>query len=266
MTTVPRPDRQLRLQEPGVASRWTILVPVKATTRGKSRIDLPPEARQRLALAMALDTVSVAARCGRVMALVENEADAVALQAVPGVAVHLTTVSGLNESILDGVAALAARGVDGLVAVVPGDLPGLLVADLAAGLVQCETHRFAVVADHQGVGTTLLAATVAAALTPRYGPGSYRRHQDAGAVPVLLPTTSSLRRDVDLVTDLETALLGSAVGSRTRAVLADLARPPGRGGPGDRASQQVDGLRRAHGVTVEMCTANSSDPGGSSGT
>lgn len=205
-----------------VPPRWTILVPVKATTRGKSRIDLAPAVRQRLALAMALDTVSVAAGCGQVLAVVEDESDGQALLAVPGVAVHLTTMSGLNESILDGLAALSARGVVDFVAVLPGDLPGLVAADLAAGLARSQEHPFAVVADHQGVGTTLLAATAAAALTPRYGPDSYRRHQDSGAVPVLLPAGSSLRRDVDLVADLDVAGLDPVLGPRTQAVLADL--------------------------------------------
>ncbi len=132
---------------------WTILVPVKDTARGKSRIDLPAELRRRLALAMALDTVTAAAHCGSVMAIVESEADAVALAAVPGVLAHRTGVTGLNESIRDGIKALSGSGLaTDRVAVLPGDLPGLRHQELSAVLHECAAHRFSVVADHQGVG------------------------------------------------------------------------------------------------------------------
>jgi 2-phospho-L-lactate guanylyltransferase len=202
---------------------WTILVPVKDTARGKSRIDLPAELRRRLALAMALDTVTAAARCGSVMAIVEAEADAVALSAVPGVMAHRTGVTGLNESIRDGIKALSGSGLaTNRVAVLPGDLPGLRHAELSVVLQECAAHPFSVVADHQGVGTTLLAATEPGALDPQYGPDSCRRHQLAGAILIDLPDGSSLRWDVDTVADMDAGL-----GPATRAVLAGSLRRRG---------------------------------------
>jgi 2-phospho-L-lactate guanylyltransferase len=195
---------------------WTILVPVKDTARGKSRIDVPADLRRRLALAMAVDTVTAAVRCGTVMAIVESEADAAALTAIPGVHTHRTSVTGLNESIRDGIKTLSGSGLPtDRVAVLPGDLPGLRPAELSAVLQECISHRFAVVADHQGVGTTLLAATEAGALDPQYGPDSCRRHQLAGAVLIDLPAGSSLRWDIDTVDDMDAGL-----GPSTRAVLA----------------------------------------------
>ncbi len=219
------------------APGWTILVPVKATSRGKSRLAVSAEQRRRLALAMAMDTVAAAARCGSVgavLAVVENESDGEALGGIAGVRVHRTAVTGLNESILDGVKALSAVGgrSSSPVAVLPGDLPGVRPAELAEALARCAQFRFAVVADHQGVGTTLLAATDAGALQPHYGPDSFRRHQEAGAIPVALPPASSLRLDVDTVGDLEAlagALGDTSVAARTRAVVQHVtAGPRGR--------------------------------------
>jgi 2-phospho-L-lactate guanylyltransferase len=185
------------------AAEWTVLIPVKATDRGKSRIDLPAPLRKELALAMALDTVSAAARSAPVVVVVEDARDAARLAAVGNVAVHRTSVTGLNESILDGLKALAAGGLRGGVAVLPGDLPGLRADELTDALLRCRPHRFAVVADHQGVGTTLLAAADPTALQPRYGPSSFRSHVLAGATPIQLPAGSSLRWDIDTLADLQ---------------------------------------------------------------
>lgn len=193
---------------------WTVLVPVKATTRGKSRLDLPANQRQAMALAMALDTVSAAAVCVQVLVVLEDDGDLAELGAVAGVRVHRTVVKGLNESILDGLSALPDAGP---VAVLPADLPGLLPDDLRAALALAARHRFSVVADHQGAGTTLLAATTRTDLRPRYGPNSLRRHVALGAQPLALAVDSSLRFDVDVLTD---TLAG--VGPRTRLALASV--------------------------------------------
>lgn len=165
-------------------------------------------------MAMALDTITAAARCGMVLTVVEDAEDARAFDSLYGVRVHRTVVTGLNESIHDGLKSIAGTDALGRVAVLPGDLPGLQSAELAAALVSCATHRFAAVADHQGVGTTLLAAVDAATLVPHYGPDSFRRHLAAGAIAIDLPAGSSLRWDVDTAADL-----GVAVGPFTREVL-----------------------------------------------
>lgn len=220
---------------------WTILIPVKATSRGKSRLDVPDELRPALALAMAMDTVSAAAQCGRVMVLVEDEADGEALSTIDGVSAHLTSVTGLNETIVDGLAALAGFAVSEVTAfhaVLPGDLPGLDAGELAAVLRRCARHRFAAVPDHLGIGTTLLAATEVGALQPRYGVNSFRFHQQAGAVPINLPTKSTLRWDVDTMDDLR-------VGPGPRTSVALQAIMAGR----DRGADV--------GVTVDACTKDS---------
>jgi 2-phospho-L-lactate guanylyltransferase len=174
---------------------------------------------------MAMDTVAAAASCGAVVVVVEDEADGAALASAGAVFVHHTRAVGLNESIRDGLThGLAAaapvhagRVPDGGVAVLPGDLPGLRSAELADVLGRCAQHRFTVVADHQGTGTTLLTAATPHDLRPAYGPDSFRRHQALGAVPIELPSGASLRWDVDVVDDLD-----ATVGPNTAQVLSGI--------------------------------------------
>lgn len=190
-------------------------MPLKSSSRGKSRLEVDPVLRRRLAVAMAQDTVTATASAGRVRAVLvvaEDPADAQGLSRIAGVRTLITRVAGLNESIADGVSALSTNGP---VAVLPGDLPSLDPAELDDALLAAGPHGFAVVADRQGTGTTLLAAATVDRLRPRYGAGSFARHVASGAVPLELPVTSGLRRDVDLPNDL-----AGITGAGTLAVLA----------------------------------------------
>ncbi len=198
------------------------MLPLKATRRGKSRIDVDPALRQRLTLAMAMDTAAAAAAAtavAEVVVVVEDDADGRELAALPGVRVLRTRTRDLNDAITDGLGAVAAAGgARSAVATLPGDLPSLTSGELDAALAECRPHRLAVVADRQGTGTTLLAAASARLLVPRYGPGSLARHLAGGAVRIELPAHSGLRRDVDLADDL-----AGISGRRTLEVLCDAA-------------------------------------------
>ncbi len=201
----PSPSRPGR-PDPA-AARWTVIVPLKSSVRGKSRLELDPTLRQRLALAMALDTVTAAVGAdgvGRVLAVVEDLADGERLARVPGVGIHLTRRTGLNAAIGDGLT-VATVTFGGSVAVLPGDLPSLTKDELGAALTRAAQYTSSVVADRQGTGTTLVTATMETGgdrLRPHYGPGSFDRHVADGAVALDLPVTSGLRRDVDRVEDL----------------------------------------------------------------
>ncbi|MEP6563309.1 MAG: 2-phospho-L-lactate guanylyltransferase, partial [Nakamurella sp.] len=89
--------------QPTVARlRWTVVVPLKSTERGKSRIDVEPALRSMLAMAMAMDTVAAAAAAElvrTVLVVTESPADAAELADLDGVRVLLTDAFGLNESI-----------------------------------------------------------------------------------------------------------------------------------------------------------------------
>lgn len=191
------------MTQPAISARsWTVIVPVKATSRGKSRIAVDPMLRQRVAVALATDTVTAAAEARSVcdvVVVVDDQDDRAIFSAIPGVRIRLTRASSLNAAIVDGT-----TGIAGPVAVLPGDLPALTGQELDAVLAMIGSagHPMAVVADRQGTGTTLLAAVDPAQLRPLYGPDSYRRHLAAGAHGLELPEDSWIRRDVDTVADL----------------------------------------------------------------
>jgi 2-phospho-L-lactate guanylyltransferase len=191
-------------------------VPLKSSDRGKSRIDVDPVLRRRIALAMATDTIAAASTApgvGVVLVVAEDTQDAERLAEIRGVRIQLTSTTGLNLAIRDGLSGLGADAV-GPVAVLPGDLPSLTADELGDALAAALAHRNAVVADRQGTGTTLLTTTASGRLRPHYGPDSLRRHVMGGAVLLNLPVESGLRRDVDQVSDL-----AGVTGPRTLAVL-----------------------------------------------
>lgn len=198
-------------------SGWTVIVPVKSTARGKSRIAVDPELRRDLAIALVTDTVTAVATAHgvtRVLVVADDPGDATRLGSIHKVQTRLTGATSLNDAILDGLAQ-----VSGPVAVLPGDLPSLTGAELDAALAAVD-RPVMVVADRQGIGTTLLTAWRPADLVPRYGPDSFRLHRDGGAEPLVLPADSGVRRDVDTVEDL-----ADVHGGRTARVAATLIGP-----------------------------------------
>lgn len=195
---------------------WLVVVPVKRLLDAKSRLALPPLMRPRVARAMALDTVSAAVGCPLV-AQVWVVTDDEALAARPGEFGALGALlvpdaprAGLNAAIRHGanVAWRSLGPMDGAAAGVvalTADLPALQPAELAAVLGEVPGGARAVVADAGAVGTTLLAATDYPLLQPAFGPDSYRRHVDGGAVDLTTAGGPGLRRDVDTLADLQSA-------------------------------------------------------------
>lgn len=204
-------------------TRWSVVVPVKRLAVAKTRLALPDPARERIALAMALDTVAAALGCDRVAAVLVVSDDPKARSALAPLGVRVVADepdAGLDAALLHG-AQVSTAGAPGLgVAALSSDLPALVPRDLAAALDAAATHSVALVADASGTGTTLLTAAPGRMLPVSYGAGSRDRHVAAGAVDLTL-ALPSLRRDVDTVADLrEAAALG--LGTRTAAVATDL--------------------------------------------
>ncbi|MEJ7650124.1 MAG: 2-phospho-L-lactate guanylyltransferase [Nakamurella sp.] len=211
-----------RTPRPGAAGPpWSVVIPIKAPDRGKSRIAVDPAARAEIAAALAFDTVSAVAaarRVDRVIIVTDGAGTLGWIDELPQgrekVWVVPSSATTLNGSIRDGLA-----GVRGAAAVLPGDLPGLRAEELDEVLEHL-TAPVSVVPDADGVGTTLLAALWAADLDPEYGPDSFRRHLTGGAREIVLPVEHWLRRDVDTVDDLagihtgRTAVSAAALGSR----------------------------------------------------
>jgi 2-phospho-L-lactate guanylyltransferase len=132
----------------------------------------------------------------------------------------------LNEAIARGIRVAHEQYPLCNVAVLTGDLPALTVADVETALTAASAHDRAMVADEEGTGTTTLLARAGISLTPRFGPGSRDAHEAAGHVPLDLPATASIRRDVDTVDNLA-EVLRRGVGAHTSALIARSQSMPG---------------------------------------
>lgn len=185
---------------------WCALVPQKALTRAKGRIELPVDHRKALAVAMLRDTLAaVCATTGvrRVIVLWDDVADRVQVPEVDGVAVEGL---GLNASLEKGVTEARRRFPHLDVVVVPGDLPALDPLELEVCLARAGDHPRTFLPDARGDGTTLLTATGDAPLVPRYGAGSAAAHAETGANPLNLTGAESARCDVDDLASLARAM------------------------------------------------------------
>ena len=200
------------------------MLPVKRFAVAKTRLALPADERERIAAAMASDTVAAALATPsvvRVVVVTDEPAAARALARLGAEVVPDQPDAGLNQALAHGIAHARGSGA-GAVATLSADLPAITPDALAAALALVAPSG--VVADRAGSGTTLLAAVSGEALVPEYGDGSLRRHVASGARDLSDLVDQRLRLDVDTVADLEAALrLG--VGPATRAA----SRRPGPG-------------------------------------
>ncbi|MBF4574146.1 2-phospho-L-lactate guanylyltransferase [Herbiconiux sp. VKM Ac-1786] len=223
-----------------MTEQWTVVVPVKGTAEGKSRLmpERSAEERLRLAEAFTLDAVAAlrAARTvGRVIVVTDAGSSVAARlrETGPGVEVLADPGRGLNAAVASGIA--AAGG--GPTAAMLGDLPTLVADDVDEALDAAHAHPLAFVADAQGSGTTLITATgspagTATALVPRFGADSAERHRAAGHVALTLGPDSTLRHDVDTEAELQEAWR-RGVGPATALVLETLS-PPAASAPSSR--------------------------------
>lgn len=200
---------------------WTVVVPVKHLTVAKSRLRgaVHGVRHERLALALALDTVDAALACGPVREVVVVTGDPEATAELRRLGARVTPEpagGGLNPAFRLG----ATRAAAGWVAALTADLPAMRPADLATALRLAAAgpggaRHF--VADAPGTGTVLLTAAPGAPLDPRFGPASARAHAASGAYP-LAGDWPALRRDVDTPDDLADAT-ALGLGQHTAALL-----------------------------------------------
>ncbi len=196
-------------------------MPVKPLTRAKSRLSVPAGPhRERLALAIATDTVSAVLRSSRVRGVVVVTDDPIAapeLAALGAVIVPDEPDSGLNPALVHGAARARLLAPGSGVGALSADLPALRPAELDRVLAAAAATPNAFVPDAAGTGTTLYTARPDADFAPAFGTDSRARHRDGGAHELTLDGVPSLRRDVDTIEDLRAAVeLG--VGPHTAAV------------------------------------------------
>ncbi len=219
------------------ATGWQVIVPVKRTVQGKSRLaSFAGELRADLAYAIALDTISAAIASPRIARLlVVTDDERVQEEAIRlGAHVLADVGGGLNAALRHGADAAAALAPDAPLAALQGDLPALRAADLSEALELAGRHDRAFVADAEATGTTLLAGSSRAAFDPAFGNGSRDAHRQRGFVELDAPDAAtagvvtawrSLRRDVDTDVSLqEAAAIG--LGERTRLVFERLTQSP----------------------------------------
>lgn len=197
---------------------WAVIVPVKPTAIGKSRLVVDGVERVALARAIALDTIAAAASCAlvdRVVVVTDDGGLVMLAFDIPGLRfVSEGEAGGLNEAIAVGAAACGGMPRAALL----GDVPALRPDDLGAALEQAAGVERGVVADAEGTGSTLVTAAAGISWASAFGEGSFAAHIGLECVPLEIAPSSSLRRDVDTADQLDAArALG--LGPRTAALL-----------------------------------------------
>ncbi|MET7852863.1 2-phospho-L-lactate guanylyltransferase [Streptomyces avermitilis] len=215
--------------------QWTLVVPLKALARAKSRLaDTADDGlRPGLALAFAQDTVAAALASAAVRDVAVVTGDVVAGRELAALGARIVAdepAGGLNAALAHAAAAVRSWRPDSGVAALNADLPALRPAELARVLEAAAEFPRAFLPDAAAIGTTLLAAAPGRELLPAFGTDSRARHRASGAVELALGGVNSVRQDVDTGADLRAAL-ALGVGPRTAAAAARLLIP----GPlGDR--------------------------------
>ncbi|MEV7494049.1 2-phospho-L-lactate guanylyltransferase [Streptomyces anulatus] len=206
------------------AGPWSLVVPLKPLARAKSRLARAAgeDARPRLALAFAQDTVAAALACSRVRDVVVVTDDAVAAAALSALGARIVPDApgaGLNAALAHGARSVRALRPAAAVAALNADLPALRTGELARVLDFASAFPNAFLRDAAGIGTTFLAAASGAEFRPAFGGPSGARHLASGAVEIALSGVDSVRRDVDTGEDLRVAL-ALGVGSHTARIAA----------------------------------------------
>ena len=225
---------------------WTLIIPVKRFTVGKSRLrggaDSPSDAHAALARAIALDTIAAAAASPRVERIVVvTDEDLTDHLPSGAVVVPEGATVGPNPAVLEGVTRLGAASAR---AALVGDLPALRPADLDEALALAEGIDRTVTPDAAGTGSTLVTARAGVAWRSAFGDGSFARHLALGCVPLPIDASSTLRRDVDTPEDLaDAARLGLGAWTRALRELPPRGAAPRRPSPTRPTTPRIHRLR-----------------------
>ncbi|QIS14682.1 MULTISPECIES: 2-phospho-L-lactate guanylyltransferase [Nocardia] len=207
------------------------VIAVKSLEHAKTRLAdrLRPPDRARLVLAMLADTVAAAVAVPQLVSVTVVTPDAAVAELARGLGAEVhpeppAVADALNSALADAAAAVRRRNGPAELLALQADLPALRPEDLAEMLAAAPPGLRSLVVDHAGTGTAaLLVRDPLAALDPRFGPDSARRHIEAGAVD-LAGDWPGLRLDVDTADDLDLAVALGA-GDATRAALRDIGWP-----------------------------------------
>jgi 2-phospho-L-lactate guanylyltransferase len=172
---------------PGAVRTWAA-VPFKGPAGSKRRLAglLDADERGRLSLAMldgVLDALLGVPAIERVLLLTPAAPDnlgradgRLTVVPEPGLAAGPGVPGGLNPAVRHA-GALARQGGAHRLLVMPGDLPLVTPADVAAMLDAAELASVAVAPDRAGDGTNTLLLAPPDAIAPCFGEGSFARHR-----------------------------------------------------------------------------------------
>jgi 2-phospho-L-lactate guanylyltransferase len=205
-----------------------LIIAVKRLAAAKSRLApvFSAATRERVVLAMLLDTIGAAAKVPTLSGITVVTPDDVAAEAARQLGAQVLAdptpdghLDPLNNAII--AAEAAVRGLpdpSSNVVVLQGDLPALQPQELAQAIAAGRAHRRSFVADRQGSGTVALLA-FGAALNPAFGAESAQRHRRSGAVE-LTGAWPGLRCDIDTPDDLQVARRLGVGAATARAIAA----------------------------------------------
>lgn len=211
-----------------VPHRVTAVVPVKQLALAKSRLAVPADQRQVLALAFAVDTISSMCASPLVAGVLVVTSDAVVARRVRRLEARVTPDegAGLGQAVRAAIRVAAAWRPGTGVAVVPADLPCLRSEDVTQVVTDASGAPGAFVPDRSGTGTTFVVYPPGRRALTCYGPGSAARHGALGLRP-LEDAPLGARHDVDTLDDLvEAGVLGP--GAETLAAVEALGFALGR--------------------------------------
>ncbi len=204
---------------PGVG----LIIAVKRLGAAKTRLApvFAADVRERVVLAMLIDTISAASRVPALASITvvtpDEDAAAAAMELGTRVLTDPTPeghADPLNNAI-NAAAAAVAPTTPNIVAL-QGDLPALQWHELAEAIDAAQAYPRGFVADRHGTGTSALFA-FGVALDPLFGANSAAAHRNSGAIE-LTGAWPGLRCDIDTPDDLAAARkLG--MGSATRKAI-----------------------------------------------
>lgn len=181
-----------------------VLVPVKSFTGAKQRLSslLSVSERAKLAWTMLGDVLSVVVSVpGLRNVAVVTSADDVADYArqLGAVVIDDHGANGTNAAVKAGFLDVARRG-GGAVIALPGDLPGILPADIATLFAAVRKTGIAIAPAPRDGGTNALACYVPGRIAPCFGSKSFARHIQAanrGGIRPVIVVNSRLGLDLD---------------------------------------------------------------------
>jgi 2-phospho-L-lactate guanylyltransferase len=207
-----------------------LIIAVKRLAAAKTRLApvFSAPTRERVVLAMLIDTLTAAAKTPALYGITVVTPDDVAAEAARALGADVLAdptpddhPDPLNHAVTAAESAVAsAPQAPPNIVVLQGDLPALQTHELTEAITAARAYPRSFVADRHGSGTVALFA-FGERLRPVFGPDSAQRHRHSGAIELTGPWPG-MRCDIDTPDDLRVA--------RALGVGAATARAVARGG------------------------------------